>query len=246
MTAGGNVRGTPVLSIIIPVFNEAGTVNETIGHLRGLHDPAGLEIIVVDGDPDSGTIRAIVDTKIITATSGKGRARQMNRGAQLASGDVLVFLHADTVLPDNAPRMIRSVMQDSRFVAGAFNLGINSTRAIFRITEQYVAFRTRMTGIPFGDQAIFIRRPYFETLGGYREIALMEDIELMSRIRKRRDRICVLSEKVMTSPRRWEREGILYCTLRNWVLQLLYVLGVSPDRLAAWYHDSPGKGGSLP
>lgn len=223
------------ISIIIPVLNEAGTINNLIAHLRGLHHTSGFEIIVVDGDVPGNTIKTIRDRGVITARAAKGRANQMNRGAALSSGQVLLFLHADTFLPANALNRIEAVMEDGRHEAGAFDLGINSNRWIFRITEWYVALRTRMTRIPFGDQAIFIRRGYFEKIGGYRDIPLMEDVELMKRIRKRGDSIRLIPDKVMSSSRRWEREGVLYATFRNWAFQILYALGMPPERLAKWY-----------
>jgi rSAM/selenodomain-associated transferase 2 len=225
----------PSVSIILPVLNEAEGINKILSHLRAEDRRGESEIIVVDGDPEGSTISAIEDTLAIKAISDKGRARQMNYGASCASGAVLLFLHADTLLPGNGLARIVKAMEDPRVVAGAFDLGINTKRNIFRITEQYVALRTRLTRVPFGDQAVFIRREYFETIGGYRDIPIMEDVELMKRIRRRRDRISIIPEKVLTSARRWENEGILYCTLRNWALQTLYVLGVSPERLAKWY-----------
>lgn len=226
---------TPFVSIIIPVLNESGRINEIIGHIR-IIDPADTaEILVVDGDQQGSTINAIRDSGVITAMSPKGRGRQMNCGAALASGTALLFLHADTLLPGDALARILEVLRDQRFVAGAFDLGLDTNRRIFRITEQYVFFRTRMTRIPFGDQAIFIRRDYFEKIGGYRDIPLMEDVEIMSRIKRQGDRICIIPEKVRTSPRRWESEGILSCTFRNWALQILYAFGVSPERLVKWY-----------
>jgi rSAM/selenodomain-associated transferase 2 len=159
----------------------------------------------------------------------------MNCGAVLASGEVLLFLHADTLLPDDSLARVKAAMADDRYVAGAFDLGIHTERRIFRVTEKYVALRTRLTRVPFGDQAIFVRKDYFNSIGGYKDIPLMEDVELMRRIRKRGDKICIIPEKVMTSARRWEREGILYCTLRNWALQLSYALGVPPERLVKYY-----------
>ncbi len=163
----------------------------------------------------------------------------MNRGAALATGDVLLFLHADTLLPSNAFALIRAAMNDKGVVGGAFDLGIISRRKIFRITETYVFFRTRLTRIPFGDQAIFIRRDFFEKIGGYRELPIMEDVDLMKRIRKRGDRIRIIHAKALTSARRWEREGIMYCTLRNgccnfsmrWAYRLNVLLdGINHDR----------------
>jgi hypothetical protein len=126
-------------------------------------------------------------------------------------------------------------MLDSRYVGGAFDLGILSDRNIFRITECYVGLRTRITRVPFGDQGIFLRKEHFDRIGGYREIPIMEDVELMTRVRKAGGRICMIPAKVTTSPRRWEREGIVRGTLRNWMLQFLYFVGVPPERLARFY-----------
>ena len=159
----------------------------------------------------------------------------MNHGASLARGEILLFLHADTLLPQQALTRIAVALADARLAAGAFDLGFDTSRRIFRLTEKYVALRTRLTRIPFGDQAIFVRRAYFQTIGGYAEIPLMEDVELMRRIKRRGDRICIIPLKVLTSPRRYEQEGLLYCTLRNWALQLCYRAGVSPEKLARWY-----------
>jgi len=231
------MAGTPVISIILPVLNEAGTINESIAHLRGIDRGNFAEIIVVDGDPEGSTIRAIQAEGIRPALSAKGRARQMNHGAGLASGDILLFLHADTELPRNAFPLIAAAMKDSRSVAGAFDLGMKSDKRIFRVTEKYVFFRTRLTRVPFGDQAIFMRRSFFEELGGYRDIPVMEDVEIMKRVRKRGDNIIIIPEQVMTSVRRYEQEGVVSCTLRNWMLQILYALGVSPERLENFYRS---------
>ncbi len=227
--------GISSISVIVPVLNEAGGINDLISHLASLRSPLSREIIVVDGDPQAGTIGSITQGGVITALAGPGRARQMNHGAALASGDILLFLHADTLLPEDALAGIPEALDDRRFVAGAFDLGIRSTRRIFRLTERYAALRTRLTRIPFGDQAIFIRKNYFDEIGGYSDIPLMEDVEIMRRIRRRGGEITIIPRKVMTSARRWEREGVLYCTLRNWMLQLFYALGVKPERLAKWY-----------
>jgi hypothetical protein len=131
--------------------------------------------------------------------------------------------------------MIRSTMNDERFVGGAFDLGFDTKRAIFKITEMYAFLRTRLTKVPFGDQAIFMRREYFEKICGYRDLPIMEDVELMRRIRKRADRIHIIPLKVRTSVRRYEQEGILSCTIRNLLLQISYALGISPQRLVKWY-----------
>ncbi len=229
------MKNGTTFSIIIPVLNEANRVNGVINHLHELDHDSPVEIIIVDGDLHGGTISAIRDQKVATALSEKGRARQMNCGASLAAGDVLIFLHADTQLPQKAFLRVAEAMDDKRCMAGAFDLGLDTPRKVFRMTEKYVAFRTRLTRIPFGDQAIFIRRDYFSTIGGYKDIPIMEDIELMSRIKKRGDPVFIIPDKAISSVRRWEQEGILYGTFRNWTLQLAYTMGVPPERLARWY-----------
>ena len=225
----------PTISVIIPVLNESPGINDVIAQLRAQGPVDTVEIIVVDGDPAGSTIKAISHPEIVRTIAGTGRAIQMNSGAALASSDILLFLHADTFLPRNAFTRIREAFQDAEYMAGCFNLGIRSDRELFRITERYVALRTRITRIPFGDQAIFIRREYFERIGGYREIPIMEDMDLMRRIRGRGDVTCIIPEKVSTSARRWEKDGVLFTTFRNWMLQALYCCGVSPKRLAQFY-----------
>jgi rSAM/selenodomain-associated transferase 2 len=190
---------------------------------------------VVDGEVKGGTVRAITHDNILTTSSPKGRGIQMNEGAALATGKILLFLHVDTQLPQDALRLIETAMEDERFVAGAFDLGIQSPSPVFRIIERAASVRSRITRIPFGDQAIFIRRDYFKQIGGYQEIPVMEDIEIMDRIKKRGDRICIIPSRVSTASRRWEQEGIARCTLRNWTLQILYLLGVSPCKLSQLY-----------
>jgi rSAM/selenodomain-associated transferase 2 len=225
----------PAISVIVPVLNEAGGINDLIANLRARDPGRSVEIIVVDGDPEGSTISAIEDASVVTASCDPGRAAQMNRGAAFANGDVLLFLHADTFLPSDAFERISAALRDRKYAAGCFDLGIRSDRTLFRITERYVALRTQITRVPFGDQAIFMRKDYFERIGRFKEIPIMEDVELMRRIRGRGDAICFIPAKVSTSPRRWEREGVLFTTLRNWMLQLLYFIGVSPERLARFY-----------
>jgi rSAM/selenodomain-associated transferase 2 len=223
------------ISIVIPVLHEAASINSLVARIGGLEHDEKPQIIVVDGDPEGTTIGAIESTDVVRAKSERGRGRQMNEGAKEAQGNVLLFLHADTELPAEALRQITSVMTRQDIVAGAFDLGVKSRRFIFRIIEGIASFRSRVSRIPFGDQAIFIRRDYFNEIGGYDEIPLMEDLEIMRRIKKRGDKIFIIHTMVMTSPRRWEQEGMLYCTLRNWFIQILYYCGVSPQRLAKYY-----------
>jgi rSAM/selenodomain-associated transferase 2 len=222
-------------SIIIPVLNEAPSINSIIDHLHGLEGNGEAEIIVVDGDPGRGTLKAINHEHVRKIKSPRGRGKQMNEGAKDAKGNILLFLHADTELPPHALSLIATVMRDKQYVAGAFDLGIRSERLIFRVIEVAASVRSRVTNIPFGDQAIFVRKDYFHKIGGYRDIPIMEDVDIMKRIKKRGDKIFILRNRVHTSSRRWEKEGILRCTLRNWFIQMLYLLGRSPRKLSKFY-----------
>jgi rSAM/selenodomain-associated transferase 2 len=230
----------PAVSIIIPVLHESATINDTVLRIRSLEGGRSPEIIVVDGDSRGDTLEAIVDPSVRKVRSPAGRGRQMNEGAGVAKGRVLLFLHADTELPRRGLQLIEAAMEIEGPVAGAFDLGIDSPGFPFRLIEAAASFRSRLNRIPFGDQAIFVRKRYFREIGGYCEIPLMEDVELMRRIKKRGDAIVIINEKVGTSPRRWEKEGILRCTLRNWSLQMLYLSGVSPERLSAYYESHQG------
>ena len=222
-------------SIIIPVLKEQDRINSLIEHVHSQGYEGACEIIVVDGDPQGGTIKVIQDEDVISITSKKGRAFQMNIGAELAHGEVLIFLHADTKLPPNALEKISQVLEDAKYVGGAFDLGIGSDRLFLKYIAARARFRSRLNRIPYGDQAIFIRKSYFDKIGRFKDIPLMEDVELMRRIKKRGDEIFILRDRVKTSARRWEKEGIFYTTLRNQVLVSLYYLGVRPDKLAKYY-----------
>ena len=227
-------------SIIVPVFHEGEKVNELIGHLHHLDPEKNLEIIIVDGSLERDTLKAINSNHVIKISSEKGRAKQMNIGASAAKGEILIFLHADTELPIQALKKINTLLEQKGYVGGAFDLGIKSDKFVFRVIEVLASLRSRLNKIPFGDQAIFIRREYFNAIGGYKEIPLMEDVELMRRIKKSGSKTWIFHDRVMTSPRRWEMEGVIYCTLRNWTLQTLYFLGVSPDKLIRYYKNPRG------
>jgi rSAM/selenodomain-associated transferase 2/rSAM/selenodomain-associated transferase 1 len=222
-------------SIIIPVLHESPDINDLIGHLQELENAKESELIVVDGSPEGDTINAIAHQEVRRLTAPPGRARQMNAGAAAASGDILLFLHADTRLPADALTRIDQVMKETTCPGGAFKLGIPSPRWIYRLIAVAANARSRLTRIPYGDQAIFIRKDAFRSLGCYPEIPLMEDVALMQRIKQSGGRIRIIPRYVATSPRRWEEEGILYTTLRNWLLITAYCLGVPPDKLVRHY-----------
>jgi len=219
----------------VPVLNETNQINPLIEHIHSQGFGRPYEVIVVDGDPQGSTIKVIQDKGAIAITTEKGRGRQMNAGAAAARGKILIFLHADTKLPDNALENISKVLENEKYVGGAFDLGIDSDRIILRYIAARARLRSRLNRIPYGDQAIFIRKSYFDRIGRFKEIPLMEDVELMRRIKKRGDKIFILPDRVKTSPRRWEKEGVFYTTLRNQVLVNLYYLGVNPDKLAKYY-----------
>jgi rSAM/selenodomain-associated transferase 2 len=228
----------PTFSIIVPVLHEAERIIDLIGHLRQLDPEKSSEIIVVDGAPEGDTLHAIHDDRITKISSEKGRARQMNAGFFAAKGDILIFLHADTELPFSALKRMNAFINRNEFVGGAFDLGIKSDKMIFKVIAFLGSLRSRLNRIPYGDQAIFIRRDYFSEIGGYKDIPLMEDVELMQRVKRSGKKILMFHDRVMTSPRRWEEEGLLYCILRNWALQILYFLGVSPHKLVNFYKST--------
>jgi rSAM/selenodomain-associated transferase 2 len=225
----------PKFSFIIPVRNEEAIIDRTIEHVRALGASAGAEIICVDGDPAGTTIRVARHPGVKTAISETGRGKQMNFGAALAQGEILIFLHADTFLPSDALKLIQTAMDDKSCFAGAFDLAIASERPVFRLIEKAASIRSRLTRIPYGDQAIFMRKRIFDDLGGFKDIPIMEDVEIMQRIKSRKGKICILRKAASTSPRRWEKEGVLYTTLRNWVILSLYLCGVKPESLSRFY-----------
>ncbi len=227
---------TPEISVIIPVFREEDTINALLDHVVSISSGTGIEIIVADGDELGSTIRMISKEGVTPITAPKGRAAQMNEAAKAAHGDTLLFLHADTLLPPSAFDEIRAAMASGRFAGGAFDLGFEDRRIIFRLTALFASFKHRLTRVPYGDQAIFIRRSVFEALGGYADIPLMEDIDLMKRLKRSRMKIRISRSRVKTSTRSWDTNGIAYTILRNWTLQVLFLCGVSPHRLARHYY----------
>jgi len=238
------------LSAVIPVLDEEETIGATLAALRLVADGDGvqLETIVVDGREEANTIQRVDDPAVVTFWSAPGRGVQMNAGARRATAPVLLFLHADTLLPPRGLRSILELLEDELLVGGAFDLGIDAPGAGYRLIESAASLRSRLTRIPYGDQAIFLRRPVFEALGGYAPIPLMEDVELMRRLKQRGLKVAFLPTRVRTSARRWQRLGPVRATLRNWRLMALYLLGVAPERLAGWYQGGgehlgdPGRG----
>ncbi len=223
------------ISVIIPVYREQDGINEFIRRMVNYFSLYRHEIIVVDGSPGKETLKVLDVPGVSMLSSDKGRARQMNAGAVKAQGEILLFLHADTILPENASELITDAMQDQDIVAGSFSLGIDSEKCSLKLIEFFGNVRSWWTRVPYGDQAIFISRDLFSQIGGFRDMPIMEDLELMTRLRKLGKKIFILPDKAMTSPRRWEREGVLRGTLRNWLIRVLYHCGVSAEKISGYY-----------
>lgn len=227
-------------SVVIPAFHEAGGINAVCRHVFSLPAPGEIEVLVVDGAPEADTLKALHVAGVRGVRAPAGRARQCNAGAGLARGERLLFLHADTRLPHLGLYALGEALGGTA-EAGAFDLGVDSARLGLRVVAAVASLRSRWTRVPYGDQGLFFRRETFFRFGGFPEIALMEDLELMRRLRRGKTRIAIVHPGVRTSPRRWEKEGIVRGTLRNWSLRLAYFCGVSPARLAGWYrpHGQP-------
>ncbi|MGH7848255.1 MAG: TIGR04283 family arsenosugar biosynthesis glycosyltransferase [Candidatus Binatia bacterium] len=222
------------ISIIIPVLNEERAIGETLESIARL---SPHEIIVVDGGSTDRTREVVAANGIAVVAAGRGRARQMNEGAKIARGDVLVFLHADTRLPASAVEDIRAALIDPRCAGGRFDISLDGDRLIFKMIGALISFRSRLTRVATGDQAIFVRREVFQDLGGFPDIPLMEDIALARALRKK-GRIACLKSRVLTSARRWESEGVWRTIIKMWWLKFLYLSGISPKTLKRYYGDA--------
>ena len=245
------------ISIIIPVLNEAGKIRST---LASLQDASNVEVIVVDGGSQDETVAIVKPLGVQVLSSAAGRARQMNAGAKVATGDILLFLHADTHLPAGFDAMVRQALaensQEENYpiqnpirgvkkrgeskiqnpIAGAFELRIDAQMRSLRLIEKMVNWRSRTLGMPYGDQAIFLKASVFHDLGGFPDLPIMEDFELMLRLR-RLGQIAIVPASVLTSGRRWQKLGVLKTTLINQMIIIAYFLGVSPTRLVRWYRN---------
>ena len=224
------------LSVVVPVFDDARHLETLLAALD--QTCPGAEVIVADGGSQDGSADvASRHPGVRLVSSGRGRGRQMNAGAARARGEVLLFLHADTMLPPGSADAVREALADPSFVYGRFDVRFDSPRPVFRLIAALMNLRSRLTGICTGDQAIFVRRAAFRALGGYREIALMEDVDLTRRL-KRLGRLTALPLRVTTSARKWEREGVARTIVLMWALRALYACGVGPDRLHRWYYGA--------
>ncbi|HKO30834.1 MAG TPA: TIGR04283 family arsenosugar biosynthesis glycosyltransferase [Nitrospiraceae bacterium] len=229
------------ISVIIPTLDEERTIMASLAHTASLGFD---ELIVVDGGSLDQTpmlvesyrrstqVLAQSPVRLITAPSR--RARQMNEGAKASSGEILLFLHADTQLPDDAKTTIETALADHQMVGGRFDVRFDSPSMWGSIISGMMNWRSRMSGIATGDQALFVRRHIFEQIGGFADIPLMEDIDFSRRL-KRKGATAALTATVTTSFRRWQQHGPFRTILLMWVLRFLYWIGVNPHRLAQLY-----------
>ncbi len=220
------------ISVIIPALNEAGGLEGALSSIGG-----GIEAIVSDGGSTDGTRHIAQRLGAILIDSRPGRGAQMDSGAKRATGDILLFLHADTKLPKGWDKAVKGAFKDDKVVAGAFTLSIGSEGMRFRLIEKVAMLRCRALGLIYGDQAIFARKDSFFKAGGYDNLPLMEDIDCVKRLR-RLGRVVILKERATTSARRWAKRGAIRNTVRNALILSLYFFGASPQRLYSLYYNN--------
>lgn len=222
-------------SIIVPVVNEESIIQAT---LSSIQDNSALEIIVVDGGSKDQTVKIVSEMGIkIIKSPVSGRANQMNYGAKIAKGELFLFIHADSNLPENYLDLIAKTLVNPNIIAGAFELAINSNKTGLKIIEKLVNWRSHLFSLPYGDQGIFMRREVFEEIGGFPELPIMEDFELIRRLKKR-GKIGIIPAKITTSARRWEKVGIWKTTIINQLIIIGYFLKISPEKLKNFYQQN--------
>lgn len=223
------------ISIVIPVLNEEAHIKSILDMTEQM--PGEKEIIVVDGGSKDKTVELAKASKAVVINSPKGRAKQMNAGAKIATGEVIFFLHSDSKIGKQALLSIDWALQDPNIVGGGFTLEIDDSRFIFKLVALGSNIRPKLSKVFFGDQGIFVRRTVFEAIGGYPDIVLMEDWEI-SRSLKKKGRLVQLPDKIVTSARRWQKTGTWKTILLMHKLKLFYKFGVSPEALKKMYYDA--------
>lgn len=230
-----------MISVIIPALNEGAHLETALSGLQAIR-AAGHEVILVDGGSEDGTAEVAESRVDRMLAAPRGRALQMNAGAREAGGEVLLFLHADTVVPPEAMEAFLEAFPGSRRAWGWFDVRLSGEPVLLRMIESLMNLRSRLSRIATGDHAIFVRKEVFERIGGYPEIPLMEDVAI-SRLLKRVGPPLCLRNRIVTSSRRWEEEGVIRTILLMWRLRLAYALGADPRRLAEAYY---GRSAALP
>jgi rSAM/selenodomain-associated transferase 2/rSAM/selenodomain-associated transferase 1 len=223
--------GTPLLSVIVPTLDEEASIGGTLERIRRAD---AVEVIVADGGSRDATREIAARAGAQVVVTDGGRAAQQNAGAAAASGRLLLFAHADTLLPDGYAHLARRALERPATVAGAFRLRTDGSGAALRVVEWGANVRSRLLQLPYGDQGLFLEKRVFDELGGFAPLPIMEDYELVTRLR-RRGRVALLDDAVITSARRWRRLGALSTTLRNLAMVVGFHAGVAPERLARFY-----------
>lgn len=229
------------LSVIIPTLNEEQVLGQTLARLENHKNAELIEVIVVDGGSSDTTLALAERAGCRTISSARGRGSQMNAGAAAAKGEVLLFLHADTLLPDNFSRLILDAVRLPSFTAGAFSLAIDSPAKSLATIAWFANLRSRRLQLPYGDQALFVSKRMFDAIGGFPEMAIMEDFVFIRKIKKE-GKIIILPERATTSARRWKNIGIVRTTLINQVIVCGHSLGIPSAILAGWYRRMRGVG----
>jgi len=216
------------------MLDEAGSIARTLGAIRrGAPD---AEVIVVDGGSGDSSVAIAEPLCDVLVAESRGRARQMNAGAKVARGDAFAFVHSDTLVPASFSADIAGALSDPAVVGGRFDVELDSRALPYRIIGAMISLRSRLSRVGTGDQAIFVRREVFERLGGFPELELCEDLEFSRRL-KRAGRVACLRSRVITSARRWNRDGVARTVVRMWMIRAMYLAGVSPARLKRMYAD---------
>ncbi len=220
------------LSVIVPMLNERLAIAKSLSALRA--GAPGAELIVVDGGSTDGSLELVAGRcdKLLKAPAG--RALQMNYGAREAKGDILAFVHADTLVPADFQEQIELALNDSAVVGGRFDVELDDPRMVYRLIATLINLRSRLTKVGTGDQSFFVRRSVFEALGGYKAIEICEDLDFARRL-KRMGKIACLRSRVITSARRWQKHGVLRTTLLMWFIKMMFLLGVPPAFLKRFY-----------
>ncbi len=223
------------ISIIIPVLNEEKKIKNTLTAILNNSNKDQIEIIIIDGGSTDETVKIVQSMGItIYISPQKGRANQMNFGASKATGNIFLFFHGDTIIPPNFPNIIREILGKSTIVAGAFLLKINSKNKALKFIEIMANWRSYLFSLPYGDQGIFLKRSIFEQIGGFQNLEIMEDFDLIQRLKKL-GKIRIAEASVITCDRRWQKLGILKTTLINQLVIMGYYSGISPKKLNQFY-----------
>lgn len=222
------------LSIIVPMLNEESAIASTLRAIRA--GAPGAEIIVTDGGSSDASISTAKPLCDIVIEAPRGRAKQMNAGAARSTGDALAFIHADTIVPPTFQSDIERALSDPRIVGGRFDVRLDDNRFMCRLIGTLISVRSRISRTATGDQAIFVRRSVFDSIGGFPDIPICEDLDFTRQL-KRAGRVACLRSTVITSARRWLNRGIVRTVFTMWTIRALYLAGVSPHRLARLYAD---------